>query len=100
MKTDAEIYDLHVFVCTNDKKDGCGEKGGPEIVKELKAWTREAGLKGKVRINKSGCLGRCDLGVACVAYPKGEWAIKARPEDMEAIESWVAKLAKESGIQD
>jgi (2Fe-2S) ferredoxin len=94
MKTDSNEYDLHIFVCTNDKgtPNSCAPKGGQEIVEKLKKWSKTAGLKGKVRINKSGCLGRCESGVACVAYPKGEWMIEATPNDLEAIQDWVKQL--------
>ncbi|MBC7397451.1 MAG: (2Fe-2S) ferredoxin domain-containing protein [Bdellovibrionales bacterium] len=92
MKTDAKGYDLHIFICTNDKKDACGDHGGAELVNKLKAWTKNEGLKGKVRINKSGCLGRCESAVACVAYPKGEWVVKAKPEDLEALQEWVKSM--------
>lgn len=33
---------------------------------------RESGLN-DVRINKSGCLGKCEEGPACVVYPEGNW---------------------------
>ncbi len=92
MKTDDKGYDLHVFVCTNDKSDACGDRGGQEIVNKLKAWSKKEGLKGKIRINKAGCLGRCESAVACVAYPKGEWAVKASPNDIEALEEWVKSM--------
>ena len=94
MKIDHQNYDLHVLVCTNerDKGESCGQKGGQKILEELKSWSKKAGLKGKVRINKSGCLGRCEDGVVCVAYPKNEWVIEATPADLPAIKDWVFKL--------
>ncbi len=98
MKFETESYDLHILVCTNTKEKGqsCGPKGGQEIVDHLKTWIKspEAGLKGKVRVNKSGCLGKCELGVACVAYPQGTWALEARPEDLPAIEAWIQSQQK------
>lgn len=92
MKTETDFYDLHVLVCTNDKSGGCAEKGGQEIVNQLKAWSKKAGLHGKIRVNQSGCLGRCEAGVACVAYPRGEWAINATPNDLDAIKEWIVNI--------
>jgi predicted metal-binding protein len=91
MKTSDEGYDLHILVCTNQKEKGesCGPKGGQEIVDHLKAWTKEQKFPGKVRVNKSGCLGKCESGIACVAYPKGKWVLEARPSDLPAIEQWI-----------
>jgi predicted metal-binding protein len=96
IEKEKEKYDLHILVCANTKEKGqsCGPKGGQDLVDHLKAWTKtaESGLKGRVRVNKSGCLGKCDSGVACVAYPKGEWVLEATPSDLPAIESWIRGL--------
>ena len=97
MKNDHNGYDLHILVCTNEKPNGkgCGPKGAQEIVDQLKVWSKSGALQGgNVRINKSGCLGRCDEGVACVAYPKGEWMVEATPKDLPEIEVWIASLAR------
>ncbi len=96
MKTDQNSYDLHVLVCTNEKSKGesCGPKGGQALLDHLKSWLKSSEQKGKVRINKSGCLGRCESGIACVAYPKGEWIIEATPEDAVAIQEWIAQLTQ------
>ena len=93
MRIENGKYDLHILVCTNTKEKGqsCGPKGGQEIVDALKEWTKSgnSGLKGKVRVNKSGCLGKCESGIACVAYPKASWVLEASPSDIPAIEQWI-----------
>jgi len=93
MKKDQAGYDLHILICTNEKPNGlgCGPKGGQKIVDQLKVWSRTAALQGgKVRVNKSGCLGRCDEAIACVAYPNGSWVVEATPEDLPAIQEWIS----------
>jgi len=99
MRTDTEAYDLHILVCTNQKEKGesCGPKGGQEIVDHLKVWVKERKFKVRVRVNKSGCLGKCESGIACVAYPAGEWVIEAKPSDLPAIEHWISGIASKSG---
>ena len=94
MKTDSRFYDLHVLICTHTRETGesCGAKGSEELLAQLKSWSKTAGLKGKVRVNKSGCLDRCKEGIACVAYPKGEWVVEAKPSDLPAIQAWVKQL--------
>lgn len=67
----------HVFVCTNKREEGnsrgcCFEKGGMELMTKLKRGSREMGLD-DIRVNKSGCLGRCEEGPSCVVYPEGIW---------------------------
>jgi (2Fe-2S) ferredoxin len=98
MKIDKDGYDLHVLVCTNEKKNekGCGPKGGQDIVDALKEWSKSGAIeKGKIRINKSGCLGRCEEGIVCVAYPKGEWVVDASKHDIKDIQKWILSMVKE-----
>jgi (2Fe-2S) ferredoxin len=94
MKTDEGYYDFHFFVCTNQKEKGadCASKGGAEVFMKLKEWSREIKVPGKrIRINKAGCLNRCAEGIACAAYPKGEWITEATPENLEEIKAWILK---------
>jgi (2Fe-2S) ferredoxin len=44
-----------------------------------------AGLKGKVRINASGCLDQCEHGISVVVYPEQTWYGFVKPEDLEEI---------------
>ena len=45
------------------------------------------GLKGKgnIRINKAGCLDRCDDGPVLVVYPDETWYTYVDQEDIEEI---------------
>ena len=59
-------YKAHVFCCTNERPAGhergcCKEKGADKLQNYMKARVKELGIK-DVRINKSGCLDRCELG--------------------------------------
>lgn len=84
-------YDLHVFVCTNERAEGaprpsCGRRGGHEIVTALKAAvSAHPELLGKVRINKAGCLDWCDEGPALVVYPEACWYQGVAPADAVEI---------------
>lgn len=90
---------LHVFICTNQKGEGkpcCASLGGKEIREQLKnriGAHRE--LKGKVRINASGCLDKCTEGVACVIYPQGEWLSHVSVNDLDALEQKILLLSKD-----
>ncbi len=47
---------------------------------------RELGLDAAgVRVNKAGCLGRCDQGPVLVVYPEGTWYTFIDQEDVEEI---------------
>lgn len=80
----------HVFVCTNHREPGsarcsCTVDGKSELHRLLKEKADAAGLKGKVRINKAGCLDQCEHGPAIVVYPEQVWYGFVQPEDVEAI---------------
>jgi (2Fe-2S) ferredoxin len=51
----------------------------------LQQLSKAAGLGGKVRINKAGCLDQCEHGPMMVVYPEGVWYGNVRPEDAAAI---------------
>ena len=42
-------------------------------------------LNKKIRINKAGCLDRCDLGPVLVIYPEGVWYTFKNLEDIDEI---------------
>jgi (2Fe-2S) ferredoxin len=41
--------------------------------------------KGKVRVNKAGCMDRCEEGPVLVIYPEGVWYTYKTEEDIEEI---------------
>ena len=40
---------------------------------------------GKIRVNKAGCLDRCEEGPVCVVYPEGVWYTYIDEEDIDEI---------------
>lgn len=71
-------FERHVFVCTNERPEGhprgcCKSKDSVPLHAALKEATAKAGLAGRVRINKAGCLDQCEQGVTMVVYPEGVW---------------------------
>lgn len=69
--------EAHLFICTNTKQTGasCGAKGSVELRDQVKDWAAKEHpeWRGRVRVNASGCLGRCARGIAAVLYPQGSW---------------------------
>ncbi len=88
--------DFHFLICTNSKESGkdCSSKGAMQILEELKAWSKTQSFGKKIRINKSGCLGRCEEGVAAVAYPSAEWIVNATTSDLEAMKQFILDRTK------
>ena len=40
---------------------------------------------GKIRVNQSGCLDRCEEGPVCVVYPEGTWYTYVDEMDVDEI---------------
>ena len=80
----------HVFVCENardpaDPRGCCAAKDAGEIRSRLRLLAKEAGLKGRVRINTAGCLDCCAHGVAIVVYPEAVWYGAVTVGDVDEI---------------
>ncbi|MFT4058546.1 MAG: (2Fe-2S) ferredoxin domain-containing protein [Legionella sp.] len=83
-------YSKHVLLCTNQKVAGkqcCANSGGEEYFAYMKSRLAELGLHGpgKIRVSKSGCLGRCALGPCIVIYPEGVWYRYSTFADIDEI---------------
>ncbi|MDI1354547.1 MAG: (2Fe-2S) ferredoxin domain-containing protein [bacterium] len=83
------IYDLHIFVCTNQRTGGeklsCGETHGLELVAEFKKLIKDLKVDLKVRANRSGCMGICDFGPTVAIYPEGVFYVGVQKKDVEEI---------------
>jgi (2Fe-2S) ferredoxin len=83
-------YERHVFFCCN-KRDPpekcCADAGAIELQKYAKQRVKALGLSGKghVRINKAGCLDRCEEGPVLVVYPEAVWYTYVDREDIDEI---------------
>jgi len=68
-------YQKHIFICTNQRKDGsrpcCGEERGMSLVQAFKKQVKNRGLHTIVRAQRTGCLDACELGPTVVVYPEG-----------------------------
>lgn len=83
-------FEHHVFVCHNSRPAGaprvsCTADGKSDLHTCLQQLSKEAGLAGRVRINKSGCLDQCEHGPVVVVYPEAVWYGNVGPADAEAI---------------
>ncbi len=80
----------HVFFCCNQRGEGetcCNNAGASAAQTYAKDRVGELRLKGagKVRINKAGCLDRCDNVTVVVVYPNDVSYIYVNNEDIEEI---------------
>ena len=83
-------FEHHVFFCCNQREAGeqcCNALGASELFAYAKDRIGALGLngKGQIRINKAGCLGRCDQGPVMVVYPEEVWYSFFDKDDVEEI---------------
>ena len=83
------IFDVHIFVCNNQRTGAerlsCGETHGLELVAEFKKQINDLKIGLKIRANKSGCLGICDFGPTIAIYPEGTFYVGVKKEDVKEI---------------
>lgn len=83
------IYDIHIFICVNQRtgsdKLSCGEAHGLALVAEFKKQIKDLKINLKIRANKSGCLGICDFGPTVAVYPEGIFYVGVAQNDVQEI---------------
>jgi (2Fe-2S) ferredoxin len=89
--SDAPYYEHHVFFCLNQRdpsdRQSCANCGAHQAQEHAKKRIKQLNLagQGKVRINKAGCLDRCEEGPVLVIYPQGTWYTYVDTEDIDEI---------------
>ena len=83
-------YQRHVFFCLNQREAPracCATHDAAAMQEHAKARVKELGLSGpgKVRINKAGCLDRCEEGPCLVVYPEAVWYTYVDRADIDEI---------------
>ncbi len=76
------MYKAHVFICTNspDRTGKCGNLNSELLKKKVKDQCKEKFGK-EVRVSSSGCLGKCEHGIATVIYPQNKWLLGLNSEE-------------------
>ena len=83
-------YQRHIFFCLNQRDNGenaCAQHGAQQAFDHCPARVKGEGLAGPggVRVNKAGCLDRCDDGPVLVVYPDNVWYTYVDQEDIDEI---------------
>lgn len=86
------FYKRHIFFCLNERdqqaeRPCCAHAGAEQLQAYAKSQAKAKDLlgDGKLRINKSGCLDRCELGPVAVVYPEGIWYRYFDKDDIDEI---------------
>ncbi|MES2205776.1 MAG: (2Fe-2S) ferredoxin domain-containing protein [Pseudomonadota bacterium] len=83
-------YQHHVFCCLNERKpeeECCAHLGAQRLFDYAKAQIKNLGLsgEGKIRLNRAGCLDRCEYGPVWVVYPEEVWYTIIDEHDVDEI---------------
>lgn len=83
-------YRHHIFFCMNQRDDGrpcCASRDAERLQAYAKERVKALGLSGPgmVRVNKAGCLDRCELGPVAVVYPEAVWYTYVDEHDIDEI---------------
>jgi (2Fe-2S) ferredoxin len=84
-------YQRHMFFCQNKRESPdrpcCANCNAIAMLDYAKVQAKKMNLlgPGKVRINKAGCLDRCELGPVAVVYPEGIWYTYVDENDIDEI---------------
>ena len=83
-------YRYHVFFCTNKRQDGrasCEDHNADALRDYAKGRVKALGVAGVggVRVNKAGCLDRCNQGPVMVVYPDETWYTFVDKDDIDEI---------------
>ena len=86
----SSFYKHHIFFCLNQRDGGrecCHDKNAEAMQGYAKKRVKQLGLSGPgaVRVNKSGCLDRCELGPVAVVYPDNVWYTYVDEGDIDEI---------------
>ena len=64
---------------------GCLSLGAKKIVEAFREELEKRGLKDKVELRETGCLGFCEKGPRIVVYPEEDCYFQVQPEDVPEI---------------
>jgi (2Fe-2S) ferredoxin len=91
MKRSPLPYKQLIFVCTNARAEGervsCAGQGhcGQEILDKLKDHVKKNKLQDVVRVAKSGCQEKCEIGPNVAVMPQNEFFSDVSVADVDAI---------------
>lgn len=83
-------FQYHAFFCLNHRKgseNSCELHGATKLFDYAKNACKRLNLNGpgNVRVNRAGCLDRCDFGPVMVVYPEGVWYQLVDEQDVDEI---------------
>ncbi len=87
MQVSKPKFEKYIFVCENKRADGecCAGKDSERLRELLKQAIQNKGLKGRIRVSRSGCLDVCSEGPNVLLMPDNIWFKEVSQQDIEGI---------------
>lgn len=89
------FVELHVCNHAREDREACAAKGASELTDELKKWAK-ANHKGEIKVVRSGCLGKCEKGIALACYPEKNFFVEVVPSDAEEIKKGLLEALRKA----
>ena len=82
MKEEKMNSNVEIFICNFARENGanCYDKGAKELTDNLKKWSKE-NHKNDIKVVRSGCLGKCEEGIAIACYPDKKFLLNVQASD-------------------
>jgi (2Fe-2S) ferredoxin len=82
-------HDVFIFICANRRSSGvhCGSDEFDAAFESIRRLLNrfKPQLKHKIKLNKSGCLGKCGSGPNLVIFPDNIWYRFTSLSDLEEV---------------
>jgi (2Fe-2S) ferredoxin len=97
MEATTTKLNAHLFICCREREGNkacCSKKGAESLFEELKSWVKSEGLKAKIKVSKSSCLGHCEEGITACLYPQNQWFTHIKKDNLEDLQKMLTKYAE------
>lgn len=81
-------FERVIFVCCNEREPGeaaCASRGSKELQKKLKEYTKDKGLRARIRVSRAMCFGLCEIGPNICIQPDNVWYSGVTEADLPEI---------------
>lgn len=92
MKEEKIKSEIQVFICNHhrDGSESCADKGAKELTDHLKTWAK-GNYQGKIKVYRSGCLGKCSEGIAMACYLEKKFLLEVKASDEKELKGILEK---------
>lgn len=93
MKKEKMKSRIEIFICNHKREntEDCFHKGGKDLTDVVKKWAK-GNYPNDVKVYRSGCLGKCEDGIAICTYPQKDFLLDVKKEDVKEVKDYIKNL--------